>query len=61
MKSDAFKNYKFYSVGLLQDGSNFKIVDSYLFQKVNQHRQDWYKVNSRSVARQLNRGKLVIS
>lgn len=61
MKNRTLDKFKLYSVGLLQEGPNFKVVDSYLLQSVNQYKRDWRKVNARNVARQLNRGNLVVS
>lgn len=51
---------KFYSLGVVETDGVFKVVDSYLLQKLNQYKQNWRKVDSREVARNMNRGKLVI-
>lgn len=51
---------KFYSLGVVENGGNFKVVDTYMLQKINQHKQNWRKVDSREVARAMNRGKLLV-
>ena len=51
---------KFYSLGVVEANGVFKVVDSYVLQRVNQYKRDWQRVDSREVARNMNRGKLVI-
>lgn len=51
---------KFYSLGVVENGGTFKVVDTYMLQKVNQHAQNWRKMDSREVARAMNRGKLLV-
>lgn len=51
---------KLYSLGILESKGVFKVVDSYMLQKVNQHKQNWRRTDSREVARAMNRGKLLV-
>ncbi|MDP2692875.1 MAG: hypothetical protein Q8O88_04520 [bacterium] len=55
------KNQNVYSVGVLknEDGT-IKVYDALKLVKKNQYSSRWQKANSREVARELNRGKLVI-
>ena len=51
---------KFYSLGVVENGGTYKVVDTYMLQKINQHKRDWRKVDSREVARAMNSGKLLV-
>lgn len=50
----------FYSVGLVESNGVFKVVDSFEFKRVNQFARNWQRTDSRDLARNLNKGKLVI-
>ncbi len=53
-------NAKFYSLGMVENNGVYKIVDTLMYQPVNQFSAVWKKVDSRNVSRALNRGTLVI-
>lgn len=59
-KSLNLNQSKLYSLGILENNGVFKVVNSYMLQKVNQHSQNWRKTDSREVARAMNRGKLLV-
>lgn len=50
----------FYSVGLVEKNGVFKLVDGFEYRRVNQFSRNWARTDSRELARELNRGKLVI-
>ena len=53
-------NTKLYSLGMVENNGVYKIVDTLMYQPVNQFKAVWKKVDSRNVSRALNRGTLVI-
>lgn len=48
-----------FSVGLVEKGNTFQVVDSFELKRVNQFKQEWKRTNSRDVARMLKTTKLV--
>lgn len=50
----------FYSIGLVEKNGTFKIVDSFEYKRVNQFARTWQRTDARDLARNLNRGTLVI-
>ena len=45
---------------MVENNGVYKIVDTLMYQPVNQFKAVWKKVDSRNVSRALNRGTLVI-
>ena len=51
----------FYTLTLEENEGNYRVLNAEKLQPINQHRSVFRRVNSRNLARQIKRGKLVIS
>lgn len=50
----------YYNVGIVEVDGEFKIMGAEKLQPINQFKSEYKKVNARNLARNINRGNLVI-